>query len=115
MSGDYEVSTFQKKPAYRYIRKTDNLPTVREAAHRGVNAPAMVKVFNPTGGQTWYIAGYDPDTREAWGMVDLGWGPELGSFDMAELVAIRGRFNLPLERDVWWTPKPIKSLPGMEE
>lgn len=43
-----ECSTFQKRPAYRYIRTTDRLP-VRET---GADPIARVKLFNPTGAGT---------------------------------------------------------------
>lgn len=98
---DLEASTFQRRPAYRYIRATDNLP---------VDAPdnpvAYVKLFDPTSGWTWYIASYDPTTRIAYGLVH-GFEDEYGYINMSELVALRGRFGLPIERDLWWTPQPL--------
>ena len=30
-----------------------------------------------------------------------------GSVDMAELVAIRSPFGLPIERDLYWQPRPL--------
>ena len=42
----------------------------------------------------------------AWGLVD-GLEQEYGSVDMAELVAIRSRFGLPIERDLYWQPRPL--------
>ena len=105
---DLEYSTFQKRPAYRYIRSADRLPSVDEA--RMADQPvARVKVFDPTGSWTWYIAGYDPETRRAWGFVD-GFESEVGTFDMGELCALRGRFGLPVDRDLYWTPRPLFGL-----
>ena len=102
---DFERSTFQRRPAYRYIRASDKLPTIDEA--RAQEEPiAHIKLFDPTGSWTWYIAGYDADSRLAWGLVD-GFEREVGSFPMAELVAIRGRFGLPIERDLYWAPRPL--------
>jgi len=90
----FEQSTFQKRPAYRYIRGTDHLPATEEA--RSQEDPvAKVKIFNPCGSWTWYIAGYDPETHIAWGLVD-GFEKEIGDFDMTELVAVRTKFGLPL-------------------
>ena len=100
---DLETSTFQKRPCYRYIRKADNVPTYEELDNYPV---ARVKLFDPTGGWTWYIAAYDPDTRIAWGLVD-GFEKELGDFSMEELVTMRGRFGLPLERDLHWMPRAL--------
>ena len=105
MKTDLEVSTFQKRPAYRYIRESDKLPSCAEAANQP--APTVkVKLFDPTGGWTWFIAGYDPENRVAWGRVH-GFEDEVGSIDMAELVALRGQFGLPIERDLYWEPRPI--------
>ena len=102
---DLEVSTYQKRPAYRYIRKSDNVPRV--GATRGQTDPiARVKLFNPTGSWTWYVVEYDPETRHARGLVD-GFEREVGSFSMAELVEFRGNMGLPIERDLYWQPRPL--------
>ncbi|KKN74367.1 hypothetical protein LCGC14_0391680 [marine sediment metagenome] len=108
MATTLEQSTFQKRPAYRYIRGTDKLPTTEEA--RAEEEPvARVKLFDPTGSWTWYVSGYDPDTRIAWGLVD-GFEKETGDFSMAELVELRVGFGLPLERDLHWRPRPLSEL-----
>jgi hypothetical protein len=95
---DLEASTFQKRPAYRYIRKSDNVPDIDTCA---TNPIARVKLFNPCGGWTWYIVEYDPIRRIAWGLV-VGLEREIGEFSMAELVDFRNQFGLPLERDLHW-------------
>ena len=99
---DLEASTFQKRPCYRYIRQSDHLPI--EAPEEPI---AHIKLFDPTGGWTWYIASYDPATRTAFGLVD-GFEKESGYIDMPELVEARGRFGLPIERDLYWKPRPLK-------
>lgn len=96
---DIEKSTFQNKPAYRYIRASDHVPTVDGKV-------ALIKLFNPTGAGTWYIAEYDPKTRIAYGAAKIH-EFEYGLFSMEELVNFRGRFGLPLERDLGWTPCPL--------
>ena len=98
---DPEASTFQKRPAYRYIRESDHLPV--EAPE---NPMALVKLFDPTGSWTWYIASYDPETRTAWGRVH-GFEDEYGYIYMPELVGFRGRFGLPIERDLHWKPRSL--------
>ncbi|KKL28915.1 hypothetical protein LCGC14_2370370 [marine sediment metagenome] len=104
MRTDLEASTFQKRPAYRYIRQTDKLPGIDPG---WVNDPiAKVKLFNPTGAGTWYITAYDPESRTAYGRADIQYN-EYGFISMAELVDYRGRFGLPIERDLSWTPKPL--------
>ena len=101
---DLEASTFQKRPCYRYIRKADKLPDLRSEADPII---ARVKLFNPAGRWTWYIAEYDPETRTAYGLV-VGECTETGYIDMAELVDFRGSpFGLPIERDLSFTPKPL--------
>lgn len=115
---DLECSTFQNKPAYRYLRRTDRLPTTDEA--RACADPlVLVKLFNPTGAGTWYVTGYDPETRIASGAADIH-EFERGDFSMAELVELRpagtiagfGRFRLPLERDLFFTPCRLSEARG---
>jgi len=103
---DYEASTFQKRPAYRYIRRSDHLPGLDAVEQDPI---ARIKLFNPTGGWTWYIAAYDPDTRVAYSLVD-GFEKETGDIYMPELVELRGRFGLPIERDLHWAPKPFSQI-----
>ena len=102
MKGDLEVSSFQNKPAYRYIRVSDHVPLSE-------GKTALIKLFNPTGAGTWYIAEYDPETRVAYGAAKIQ-EFEYGSFSMEELVAYRGRFGLPIERDLSWTPTPLSEV-----
>lgn len=104
---DLEKSHFQNKPAYRYIRTTDNLPV----DSRGQDLIAKVKLFNPTGPGTWYITAYDPATRIAQGAASIH-EFEYGDFWMGELVEFRGRFGLPIERDLHWTPRPLAECEG---
>ena len=103
---DLEASTFQKRPCYRYIRESDHLPAVDEG---WVNDPiAKVKLFNPTGAGTWYITAYDPINRRAYWRAEIQFN-EYGYIDMAELVAYRGRFGLPIERDLHLEPRPLSA------
>ena len=106
MKPDLELSTFQKRPAYRYIRATDNLPglDVQEAIPM-----ARIKLFDPTGSWTWYLAAYDAESRTAFGLAD-GWEREYGYISMGELVEFRGRFGLPVERDLHWAARPLREL-----
>ena len=102
---DLEASTFQRRPAYRYIRKSDGVPALG-ATSEEADPIARVKLFNPEGSWTWYVVEYDPESRVAFGLVD-GFEREAGDFSMAELVDFRGRLGLPIERDLSWTPKPL--------
>ena len=107
MNTDLEVSTFQKRPCYRYIRANDKLPIPYVTQRDPI---AKVKLFNPTGIGTWYLTEYDPTTRTAYGLCVLQ-EAELGYVSMEELVNFRGQFGLPIERDLNWTPKRLSEVP----
>lgn len=66
--------------------------------------PPAVKFFNPCGAATWLATELDPDGDTLFGLADLGFGcPELGSFSLSEIAAIRLRFGLRIERDLHFT------------
>ena len=62
----------------------------------------VVKLFTPDAGATWLLTEIDPNDHDhAFGLCDPGLGfPELGYVSLAELQAVRGRFGLPVERDL---------------
>ena len=65
-----------------------------------------VKLFNPCGAGTWYLTEYDPETKLAFGLCDLGMGfPELGYVSIQELKALHLPMGLSIERDLHWNPK----------
>jgi hypothetical protein len=66
-----------------------------------------VKLFTPDAGCTWLLSEIDPeDPDHAFGLCDLGMGyPELGYVSLNELASVRGKFGLPVERDLHFTPK----------
>ncbi|HEX4693602.1 DUF2958 domain-containing protein [Sphingomonas sp.] len=69
-------------------------------AHEPDPAP-LVKLFNPVGAATWLATELDSDGDTLFGLADLGFGcPELGSFSLAELTAVRLPFGLGIERDL---------------
>ena len=65
----------------------------------------VVKLFTPDADCTWLLTEIDPDDPDiAFGLCDLGMGyPELGSVSLSELDSLRGRLNLPVERDLYFT------------
>jgi hypothetical protein len=64
----------------------------------------VVKFFNPCGAATWLATELDADGDTLFGLADLGFGcPELGSFSLAEIAAVRLRFGLRVERDLHFT------------
>lgn len=61
----------------------------------------VVKFFNPLGAATWLATELDGDGDTLFGLADLGFGcPELGSFSLAEIAALRLPFGLGIERDL---------------
>jgi Protein of unknown function (DUF2958) len=65
----------------------------------------VVKLFTPDACCTRLLTEIDPEDPDiAFGLCDLGLGyPELGSVSLSELEAVRGKLNLPIERDLYFT------------
>ena len=65
----------------------------------------VVKLFTPDANATWLLTEIDPDEPNiAFGLADLGLGhPEMGSISLTELRQVRGKLNLPVERDMSFT------------
>jgi len=65
----------------------------------------LCKLFAPWGAGTWLITGIEHGIL--YGFADLGMGcVEWGSIGtLGELEAIRGRFGLKIERDLFWTAR----------
>jgi len=80
-----------------------NLTARLEAAAQGRREPdpsPVVRLFSPVGAATWLATEIDEDGI-FFGLADLGFGcPELGSFALAELEAVRLPFGLTIERDL---------------
>jgi hypothetical protein len=68
---------------------------------REIDFRPVVKLFTPDAAATWLLSELDPEDQDiAFGLCDLGLGfPELGSVSLKEIAALRGRLNLPVERD----------------
>lgn len=70
----------------------------------------VVKLFTPDAAATWLLTELDPDDGDRlFGLCDLGMQcPELGYVSMTELLSLRGRLGLPVERDLYFTAdKPL--------
>ena len=69
------------------------------------SAVPLCKLFAPWGAGTWLITGIEHGIL--YGFADLGMGcVEWGSIGtLGELEAIRGRFGLKIERDLFWTAR----------
>lgn len=87
---------------------TDKLPAF--GATENIDDPIVqVKFFTPWSNWTWYAIEYDTDTEMFYGLVD-GFEKELGYFSKAELESITGSFGLKIERDSYFTPKPLSEV-----
>ena len=67
-----------------------------------------VKFFYPDFSWTWYGIEFDGDDL-FYGFVD-GDFPELGSFRLSELLENRGTLGCEIERDLYFTPKPLSEV-----
>lgn len=76
------------------------------ASEGGIDHEPVVKLFTPDAGATWLLSELDADGDTAFGLCDLGLGcPELGYVSLNEIRSIRGRFRLPVERDIHFKAK----------
>ncbi len=66
---------------------------------RDVDHVPVAKFFNPLGGGVWLANELDEDGDTLFGLADLG-EPELGSFSLAEMTAVRLPLGLGIERDI---------------
>jgi hypothetical protein len=84
------------------------------ASHGGTAEPdpaPLLKLFNPIGAATWLASELLEDDDTLFGLADLGFGcPELGTFSLSELAAIRLPYGLGIERDTAFeTPHPLST------
>jgi hypothetical protein len=82
------------------------LPPLYAQDGKGMDAIAYVKFFNPCGSGTWYITEFDPETNMAFGLACLQ-ERELGYIDLNELMAVKLRFGLYIERDIHFKPTKL--------
>lgn len=79
------------------------LPPLYANEHKKAEDTKVIfKLFNPTGAGTWYITEGDLKTGQLFGLCHI-FEAELGYVNLNELLAIRGRFGLGIERDLHWT------------
>jgi hypothetical protein len=69
---------------------------------------AIVKFFHPMSNYTFYATEYDPVQRLFFGLAVL-FETELGYTSLEELEDVRVA-GLGIERDLHWTPKPLKEI-----
>jgi len=91
-----------------------NMPTTGQTDGQGQNAIAVLRYF-AGGSATWHITEKDMGCaddaaadaggqHQAFGIADLGYGPELGYISIAEIIANNG------ELDLHFTPKTLAEI-----
>jgi hypothetical protein len=84
------------------------VPPLMSQDGKGMDATVHLKFFNPCGSATWWITELDPKTGEAFGYVTGMSDDEWGGIDLNELAAVRGPLGLGIERDLHFSPKPLR-------
>lgn len=84
------------------------LPKLYANEALGLDAIAPVKFFTPDSNWTWWPTEFDGDDL-LFGLVS-GFEVELGYFRLSELESVRGPLNLPIERDLYYSPKSLAEL-----
>lgn len=90
----------------QYVRK--QLPPLYTQEVLGLDALARVKFFTPDNSWSWYASEFDGD-ETFFGLVD-GFEAELGYFSLSELSQVRGKWGLPIERDLYFKPTSLREL-----
>lgn len=88
------------------IRK--KLPPLYSQEDKGGKAIVQVKFFTPDSNWTWYATEFDGEDT-FFGFVH-GFEKELGYFSLKELESVRGPMGLPIERDLYWSPKTLEEI-----
>jgi len=85
------------------------LPALYAQDGKGKESIAYVKFFKPDSNWTWYATEYDPVEKVFFGLVQ-SLDQELGYFTLEQLQSARGSLGLPIERDIYFDPCPLKDV-----
>jgi hypothetical protein len=87
------------------------LPAIGSTDGQGGDAVALTKLFTPSSSWTWYLteASRQGDDVLMFGLVD-GHEKELGYVSLNELISVRGPMGLPIELDLYWSPKKLVDI-----
>ena len=89
----------------KYFDLIDAEGAVHEKSAKDIKV--IAKLFNPTGGGTWYIYDYDREEPDRlWCFANLGdvTCAECGTVWLPELAEFKGMFGLGIERDKFFEP-----------
>lgn len=67
---------------------------------------SVLRLFTPDSSWTWHIVEFDG--RDTFFGFVIGLESEWGYISLAELQSVRGPLGLPIERDAFWRPKPMR-------
>ena len=87
------------------------LPPLYSQDGKGGEAVVYAKYFTPDSGWSWHAieGSAEGDDFLFFGLVD-GQEREFGYFRLSELQSARGPLGLPIERDLYWQPKPLAEI-----
>lgn len=94
------------------LTTADRVELLVNGLNSGVDHRPVVKLFTPDGAAPWLLTECDLDEPDRlFGLCDLGLGcPELGYVSLAEILEVRGRLGLPVERDLHFVAdKPLSA------
>ena len=74
----------------------------------------QIKLFTPDANWTWYIIEMDESEETCFGYV-VGLEQELGYFSLKEVENVRGALNLPVERDLSFSPLCLDEVKQLHE
>ncbi len=73
----------------------------------------ICKFFYPDFSWTWYAIEFDG--KDLFFGYVAGFECELGYFTLSELLSNRGKMGLPIERDLYFDPKPLSEVKKLHE
>ena len=81
-----------------------------------VDDPIVIaKLFDPAGRATWYLTEWIPNDGVFFGYCISPLGADCDEWtyvSLDELRSIRGPFGLGIERDIYWTERPLSAARG---
>jgi hypothetical protein len=91
------------------LRANDINRRACESFATAFDPPPLVKLFNPLSAGTWLATELADDGDTLFGLADFGFGcPELGTFSLSEIAAVRLPYGMAIERDIALeTPFPL--------
>jgi hypothetical protein len=77
-----------------------------KVGQRGQPLGRTTRLFTPDSSWLWHIVEFDG--RDTFFGFVIGFEAEWGYISLAELQTVRGPLGLPIERDAFWRPKPMR-------